>query len=257
MWPRLTTLEALGVHVDGAPQKLYVNYLDDITTAATPVGTLFEPDYEALVKLSPDVIFSGGRSSPLTNNLNKIAPTLDMTIWGDNHIDQSLSRLDTLAKITGTQDKGDVLKTALIAKLEATKTTVDGKGNALILLTNGGKISAYGRGSRFGWLHSALNLPEAVANVDAQTHGEAISFEFIAQSNPDWIFVIDRSAAIGAEAESAASTLDNGLVAGTTAAQKDQILYLNAANLYISGGGIQSINATLDEVLAAFKRGEN
>ena len=88
--------------------------------------------------------------------------------------------------------------------------------------------------------------------LSVASHGDAISFEFIAQTNPDWLFVIDRGAAIGAEGQSAKETLDNPLVAETTAAQKDQIVYLNAGDAYIAGGGYQALMEMLDQVDTAF-----
>ena len=134
---------------------------------------------------------------------------------------------------------------------------MDGKGSALILLTNGGKISAYGAGGRFGWLHSALDLPEAAENVEAETHGEAVSFEFVADIDPEWILVIDRGAAIGAEGEAAAATLDNPLIARTRAAQDGHIVHLDAASLYIASGGAGAVMQVLDEVIAAFGRADS
>lgn len=249
----IDSLDALGVMVQGAPGNLFVDYLDEVAGQAVGVGTLHEPNYEAIAKLSPDLIVAGGRSSRLAADLAKIAPTVDMTIWGEDHVEQSLSRLNGLAEITGTQDKAAELTSAFNTKLDMVKSAAKNKGDALILMTNGGKVSAYGKGSRFGWLHSATGLPEAVEGVDAQTHGEVISFEFVAEADPDWIIVIDRSAAIGAEAEAAAVTLDNPLVAGTKAALNDQLIYVNSTNAYIAGGGIQSMSQTLDELLAALK----
>lgn len=248
----IDTLDALGVTVAGIPAPHFVGYLDEVAANATVVGSLFEPDFEALVNLNPDLIVAGGRSSTLVEPLSEIAPTIDMTIWGDNHVDQVLARLAAYGVITGTEDKAAELETALTDKIAAASAAIEGQGTGLIILANGPKVSAYGAGSRFGWLHAALGLPEAVEGVDAQTHGEAISFEFIAEANPDWLLVIDRGAAIGAEGESAAQTLDNALVAGTNAAQNGHVIYLNSANIYIAGGGVQSMSSTLDEIIAAF-----
>ncbi len=248
----IDTLDALGVKIAGVPENVYVSYLDHVVENATAVGTLFEPDFEALAILGTDLIVAGGRSSRRVEELSEVAPTVDMTIWGEGHVDQVLSRLDALAQITGTTDAAEGVKSTFLAKLDEAKAAVAGKGNALVVLTNGPAVSVYGKGSRFGWLHAALELPEAVADVDAQTHGEAVSFEFIAEANPDWMIVIDRAAAIGADNQAAATTLDNALVAGTTAAQNGQIVYLNPSDIYISGGGVQSMARTMDEIIAGF-----
>ncbi|CUH74840.1 putative ABC transporter solute-binding protein YclQ precursor [Tritonibacter multivorans] len=249
------TLDALGVELGGVPDKLYVDYLEDVAAKAQSVGTLFEPNFEAIALMGPDLIVAGGRSSDQYEPLLDIAPTIDMTIWGDDHVAQSLQRLKSFGEITGKTAEAAAVKAAFDAKLATAQAAVTGKGSALIVLTNGPKISVYGEGSRFGWLHSAVGLPENVQNVDAQTHGEAISFEFIAEANPDWLIVIDRAAAIGQDNQSAKATLDNALVAQTTAWSKGQVIYLKSANVYVAGGGIQSMMYTLDDLIAGFGPG--
>jgi iron complex transport system substrate-binding protein len=244
----IDTLTALGVTLAGVPDKLYVDYLAGID--ATPVGTLFEPNMEALANLGPDLIIAGGRSAAQVQPLSKIAPTIDMTI-GEDTIANARTNIATYGALFGKQDKAAELTAALDEKLASTKAAAAGKGKALILMTNGPKVSAYGRGSRFGWLHSALDLPETFENLTPEVHGDAVSFEFIAEVNPDWLIVVDRSVAIG-EKSSAQTTLDNPLVAGTTAAENDQIIYLSAAPLYIAGGGYTSLLTTLGEITAAF-----
>ncbi len=250
----IDTLAALDVPIAGVPSPHYVPYLDGAVAEAEVVGTLFEPDFEALVNMNPDLIVIGGRSSEQGEALEKIAPVVDMTVWGDNHIEQSLERLDAYGKLMGREDKAAEITDEFNAKLDLARAAVEGRGDALIVLTNGPKVSAYGAGSRFGWIHSALGLPEAVEAVDVQTHGEAISFEFIAEADPDWLIVVDRGAAIGAEGESARQTLDNALVTCTRAWQNDQVIFLTASNLYIAGGGIQSMTITMDEIINAFDK---
>ncbi|WP_195818670.1 siderophore ABC transporter substrate-binding protein [Roseobacter sp. MH60115] len=251
----IDTLDALDVPVAGVPAPVYVGYLQDAAAQATQVGSLFEPDFEAIANLAPDLIIAGGRSSTQVAPLSEIAPTLDMTIWGDDHIAQALARLEAYGELTGTEEKAAKLADAFADKLEKTRTSITGRGDALIVMTNGPKISAYGAGSRFGWLHRGLDLPEAAPGVDAQTHGEAISFEFIAQADPDWLIVIDRASALGQTSAAASATLDNALVAGTTAWRSGQVIHLNAANVYIAGGGIQSMMETLDRMRAGFETG--
>lgn len=245
----IDTLSALGVAPAGVPDKLYVGYLADLADNAQPVGTLFEPDLEALAGLAPDLIVVGGRSAKQVAALSPVAPTIDMTI-GTDLIEDAKARLTAYGQLFGTQEKAAELADNLQSKLDGLQAAAKDQGKALIVMTNGPKVSAYGAGSRFGWMHSAVGIPEAHENLDPETHGDAISFEFIAETNPDWLFVIDRGAAIGEEG-SAKATLDNPLVAGTTAGKKGQIVYLSSAPLYIAGGGYQSLTGTMDELLAA------
>lgn len=51
----IDTLSALGIEVAGVPSQLFVTYLDDVKSGAAVVGTLFEPEYEALAKLVPEL----------------------------------------------------------------------------------------------------------------------------------------------------------------------------------------------------------
>ncbi|MBL3570476.1 iron ABC transporter substrate-binding protein [Rhodovulum sulfidophilum] len=248
----LDTLDALGVDVAGVPEPHYLPYLDATASRATRIGTLFEPDFEALAILDPDLIVVGSRSSGQAAALARIAPTIDMTVTGQDMLAETRARLQAYGRLFGRETEAAALEAALDARIAAARAAVAGKGDALIVLTNGGKISAYGRDSRFGWLHTALGLPEAHPDLGAATHGEAISFEFVAETDPDWILAIDRGAAIGASGEAAAATLDNVLVRGTEAARAGQIVYLDSGPLYIAGGGVQSMMHTLDEIVAAF-----
>lgn len=248
----LDTLDALGVQIAGIPAPHFVSYLDDVAAQAQNVGSLFEPDFEALANMAPDLIVAGGRSSRQVDALSEISTTIDMTILGDDHVAEALARLEAYGTLMGLEAEADAVEADFNAKLDAARAAVSGQGDALIVMTNGPTVSAFGAGSRFGWIHQALDLPEAVEGVDQQTHGEAISFEFIAEANPDWLIVVDRSSAIGQPAEAASQTLDNALVAQTTAWSQGQVVYLNSANVYIAGGGIQSMGLTLDEVIAAF-----
>lgn len=248
----LDTLDALGVRIAGMPAPHFVSYLDDVAAQAQNVGSLFEPDFEALANMAPDLIVAGGRSSSQVDALSEVATTIDMTILGDDHVAEALARLDAYGTLMGLQAEADAVEADFTAKLDAARAAVADQGDALIVMTNGPTVSAFGAGSRFGWIHQALDFPEAVEGVDQQTHGEAISFEFIAEANPDWLIVVDRSSAIGQPADAASQTLDNALVAQTTAWQQGQVIYLTSANVYIAGGGIQSMGMTLDEVIAAF-----
>lgn len=249
----IDTLDALGVTLDGVPDITPPDYLAGALEGGETVGTLFEPDFEALAVMGPDLVIAGGRSQSQVEALSEIAPTIDMTIWGSDLIGQAQARATAYGTIFGEEERAADLVEALDGDIEAASEAVSGKGNALILLANGGKISAYGAGSRFGWIHSVLDLPEAHGDLDAETHGEAVSFEFVAETDPDWILVIDRGAAIGQDGEAAQATLDNPLVQGTAAGEAGRIVYLESAPLYLAGGGIQSLRGTLQELTTAFE----
>lgn len=245
----LDTLDALGVE---GVTSIANTYLDHLAQYEGNAGTLFEPDFEAIHAEQPDLVILGGRSMEHAEMAARLAPTIDMTIWGEDVVAQGLARLATYGAIYDKADEAEALKAEVEAAVAATREAAEGRGRGLIVLTNGPKISAYGSGSRFGWLHAASGLAEAAAGLEETVHGQAVSFEFIRDVNPDWLLVIDRVAAIGAEGSNARATLDNPLVRETAAWRAGQVIYLDAGPLYIAGGGVQSILGTLATLRDAF-----
>lgn len=244
----LDTLAALGVQPVGRPDRLYVDYLPQVMEAA-PAGTLHEPDLEALVGLAPDLIVVGGRSATQLASVSRVAPAIDMTI-GTDLLADAKARLEAYGTLFGKEAEAEALAGALDRKLAALQAAGEGQ-TALVVMTNGPKMSSYGRGSRFGWVFDATGLAEAVRGLDAATHGDAISHEFIAEANPDWLIVIDRGAAIGEEGQTAETTLRNALIEGTTAWQRGQVVYLDPSETYISAGGHTSLSDSLDRLAEA------
>jgi iron complex transport system substrate-binding protein len=248
----LDTIDLLGVKIAGVPEKLYLPQLEHLHANAEPVGNIFEPDLEALSALAPDLVILGGRSSLQVDSTARVAPTIDMTMDGDDLVEQAKQRLTDYGVLFKKRAEAEKIAADLDQEVAATRRMIAGKGAGLIIMTNGPKITAYGPGSRFGWVHATLGLPAAVADVQTAIHGEAVSFEFIHRANPDWLIVVDRASAIGSGEQSARATLDNELVAGTNAWKKDQVVYLPAADFYIAAGGIQATTRVLQSLQTAF-----
>jgi iron complex transport system substrate-binding protein len=245
----LDVLDALGVEVNGVPETNMPEYLSKYAgDAYEKVGSLFEPDYEAVNALQPDLIIVAGRSSTAYAELAAIAPTIDVSnVWSDFE-----GSIKANAQILGEIfDKTSEVE-AMISEFDAVKadvqaTTADA-GTGLIVLTSGGEVTAYGPGSRFGWIHETAGVTPAIADVEAATHGDAISFEFILETDPDWLFVIDRDAATGTESAAAEEILDNELVAQTTAWSTGQVVYIDPVRSYIVNGGLPAFTALVQQI---------
>ena len=246
------TMVALGVTPAGVPDKLYLDYLQPLAGTAAPVGTLQEPNLEGLAALGPDLIVVANRSAAKKDAVAQVAPAIDMTVDGADLIDDAKARLAALAALFGKETEGQALIAEVDGKLAALADAGRDKGTALVVLTNGPKMSAYGAGSRFGWIYDVTGLPQAGGPLDKDaSHGDAISHEFIAETNPDWLFVLDRGAAIGADEPSAQATLDNELVRQTNAWKNGHVVYLPAGNVYLAPGGYTALTETLDVLAAA------
>jgi iron complex transport system substrate-binding protein len=128
-----------------------------------------------------------------------------------------------------------------------TKAKAATAGKGLIVLTSGGEVTAYGAGSRFGIIHDVLGVSTAADVKSEGSHGEAISFEYIKQANPDLLYVINRDTAIGTEG-TANPILDNELVQSTNAARNGKVINLDPAGWYLVGYGLNNVKAMVDAV---------
>ncbi|MDO5638707.1 MAG: siderophore ABC transporter substrate-binding protein [Neisseria sp.] len=251
-WGMLDTLTKLGVPVGATTSNVRLDYLKDASQNMKTVGTLFEPDYEALNAFQPQLIITGSRTAKAFEQLGQLAPTIEMTADTTKMRESTEARIDAFAKIFGKETEAAALKQEIDDAFVAAKAAAEGKGNGLIILVNGGKMSAFGPDSRFGWIHRDVGVPPVDDNIKEGSHGQPITFEYIKQRNPDWLFVLDRSSAIGEDGEAAQKVLDNPLVTGTTAWQKGQVVYLLPENYLAAGGAQQLLNATA-QVREAFE----
>nr|WP_217443334.1 siderophore ABC transporter substrate-binding protein [Myxococcus sp. CA051A] len=248
----LDILQALEVNVLGVAGDQFPHHLAPFADAKyLRMGTLFEPDYEAIHAAKPDLIITGGRSSAKYASLSKIAPTVDLPMGGVNYIDTVVANTELLASIFGKEEKARALVAQLRESIAKLKETTAGRGKGLVVLVTGGRISAYGPGSRFGVIHGDFGVPVAAEGLSASLHGEVIGSEFIREKNPDWLFVIDRDAGMGQQG-GAQKVLDNELVQQTTAWKSGQVVYLDPLTTYLIGGGIQAVNALRSQIADAY-----
>lgn len=252
----LDNLDRLGIKIVGIPGNIkFPEYLKKYeSTDYVKVGTLFEPDYEAVNAVEPDLIIIGGRSAAKYNELAKIAPTIDLTVSADKFIADTKSNIETLGRIFGEEAKAEAELKKLEAEIASLKEKAADKGKGLIILTSGGRMSAYGPGSRFGVIHDSFGVKPAAPDLSIGSHGQPITSEFILETNPDWLFVIDRDAAIGREGNSAKQVLDNDLIRQTNAWKNDHIIYLQSQNWYLVGGGLGALHDTIAQLSRAFDK---
>lgn len=207
-----------------------------------------EPDFEKISEIAPDLIIISGRQADSYEKFAEIAPTVYMGIDTKNYMDSFTNNMKTLGKIFGKEKEVEKELARMNEQIEAVKAkTEKANGKALIVLTTGGKVSAYGPGSRFGIIHDVLGIQPVDANIKVSPHGQSISFEYIAEKNPDYLFVVDRDAVVEGK-PSAKQTIENELVKKTNAYKNNRIIYLNPNYWYLSGGGLISVTEMINEV---------
>jgi iron complex transport system substrate-binding protein len=251
-WAVFDNLSALGVEVDGVPSSNAPSYLaDQIPADAIQIGSLFEPDFEGIAAAEADIYLVAGRSRTAYPTASEIVPTVDLSIDNNAIVEGVKTNLTKLGEIFDAEDKAAELISNLDAKVAEVQAAAEGKGNALVLVTNAGNIGVYGPDSRVSWIYNEIGLESAMTEVEDGDHGgDSVSFEYILEMNPDWLFVIDRDAGVGESTGAAAALLDNELVNQTSAAKQDQIVYLDPQAAYITMHGYNGLMLMLDEVLA-------
>ena len=255
-WATFDNLAALDIAVAGVPSSNVPGYLaDQVPADLLQLGSLFEPDFEGVAAAQADVYFVAARSAAAYATAKDIVPTIDLSVNNDAVIAGLEKNLAILGDIFDVQPKAAELIAALDAKVAAVKAAAAGKGNALVLVTNAGKLGVYGPDSRVSWIYNEIGIPSALAEVKDGDHGgDAVTFEFLLEVNPDWVFVVDRDAGTGENNGAAAALLDNELFNQTTAAQNGQIIYLDPQAAYITMNGYSAVSLMLDQVLAGFEK---
>ncbi|MGX6961166.1 siderophore ABC transporter substrate-binding protein [Vagococcus xieshaowenii] len=251
----LDTINALGKSdkVVAVPNQSLPEYLKDDFSNVDSAGGIKEPDMEKINAIQPDLIIISGRQEDFREELEKIAPTIYLGVDASNIWESTKNNINALANIFGEEEKADKEITALETRINETKEKASALNQkALVTLVNEGAISAYGKGSRFGIVHDVFGFKAADENIEASTHGQQVSYEYILETNPDILFVIDRTKVVGGD-ETNNNISKNELVAQTNAAKNDKIISLASDVWYLAGGGIESTGLMLDDVQAAFK----
>lgn len=243
-----------GDRIVGVSKGSSIDYLQDYVTndELYNLGTIKEADREALMECEPDVIFIGGRLSSVYDELVKIAPVYMVKTDTELGVVESTSNnAKAIASMFGAEDRVDALVSDYTARIEALQAVAEGK-TAIIGMVNAGGFGLLGNDGRCSIIGVEIGFENVGVNaeVDTSSHGNEASFEFVLDKNPDYIFAMDRDAAIGTEgAQLAAEVLDNELVNKTDAAQNGRVVVLEHSNVwYTAEGGITALGIMLSDL---------
>lgn len=264
----LDILDALGVEVLAVPDARFPDYLAAYGDARYhKVGTLFEPDLEALRALQPDLIIVGGRSRETLEVVGAIAPAIDTTPRYDGFTGDVVATTLTFGRVFGRQAEAN----ALVARLLATRGRLAAHPGlprrSLTLFAVGGGANAPAPGERFGIVHDLLLAPSVLParpHTDdpprppqgspeaAQRREQAASrLQQALAQDPQWLFVLDRPSATGGAFEAPEVLAAHPLVSQSGAWREGRVLYLDAPTWYLVSGGITALQATLEQAIAA------
>lgn len=256
----LDTMQTLGIPVAGVPKAQFPNYLSGYADAKYRVaGSLFEPDYDVLSQIKPDLIIVGGRSAAKYELLSKIAPTADFSVKGDHMLQDIRRNVTQIANVYGKAAQGQALASKIDQEVAALRTLSQQAAPGVLLMAINQKIMPQAPGSRFGFLFDVLGAKSAVAAKDVPARGgPAYTFDDLAKLNPEWIYVIDRNTAVGSAAGGGAiipsqQVFDNAQVKGTAAGQKGQVVFLDPKGWYLMGStGPSALLGNIEQLKQAY-----
>ena len=251
----LDILDSLGLgdRVVGS-SSTSLDYLQEYVTndEIADLGTIKEADMEAVMSCEPDVIFIGGRLAQSYDALSEIAPVVYLSTDTEIGLVKSVEKnAKKIASMFGLEDDVKDLMNGYDARIEKLKAFAEGKSAIIGMCTSGG-FNVLGNDGRCALIGNEVGFENigVDANVDTSTHGNEASFEFVVEKNPDYIFVLDRDAAIGTDgAQLAKDIMENELIMGTDAYKDGKIVYLeHPAVWYTAEGGVNALGFMLEDL---------
>ncbi len=265
------TLDDWGIELAAAPKSLVptgISYRTD--DSVEDVGTHNDPDLEVIAAVDPDLVIVGQRFASYYDDIVALVPdavVIDLAFdlseeegeAGDSLINGLIDSVTTLGLIFNKTEEANELIEAFEAAIESVKEAYNGTDTVMSVIVSGGEIgfSAPYTGRVWGPMYDIFGWVQAL-NIDNATsdhQGDDISVEAIAQSDPDWIMVLDRDAATSASSGSdytpASDVISNSAaLQNTTAILNDQVIYA-PADTY-TNESIQTYLELFDMLATAF-----
>lgn len=229
-----------------------LSYLQDVVTreGVANLGTIKEADLKAVMACEPDVIFIGGRLSGSYDALSEIAPVIYLSTDSEIGVVESVRRnATTIASMFGLEAQVEALMAGFDERIAALHAFAEGK-TAIVGLVTSGSFNVLGSDGRCSIISVEIGFENLGDSGVTSTHGNESSFELIVELDPDYLFVLDRDAAIATEgAQLAQEIVENELVMGTDVYANGNIVYLaNPAVWYTAEGGITALDIMLSDL---------
>ncbi len=229
-----------------------LSYLQDVVSreGVANLGTIKEADLEAVMACEPDVIFIGGRLSGSYDALSEIAPVVYLSTDSEIGVVESVRRnATTIASMFGLEAQVEDLMAGFDERIAALNAFAEGK-TAIVGLVTSGSFNVLGSDGRCSIISVEIGFENLGDGDVTATHGNESSFELIVELDPDYMFVLDRDAAIATEgAQLAQEIVENELVMGTDVYANGNIVYLaNPAVWYTAEGGITALDIMLSDL---------
>lgn len=238
------TLADWGIKLAAAPKDVMPAdspYVKD--DSVQNIGNHREPNLEILAAADPELVIIGQRFASYYEEIKKLVPNaavIDLNFDvsekaatpGENLINGLKDSTISLGKIFDKNEEAKQLIADFDKAVEGAKSAYNGTDTVMSVVVSGGNIgfSAPHSGRVWGPMYEIFGwVPALEVDGSSSDHqGDDVSVEAIAQSNPDWLFVLDRDAAVSSttDAVPAQDVIDNSpALQKVTAVSKGQIVY--------------------------------
>lgn len=238
------TLADWGIELAAVPKGVMPSdsvYVKD--NSVQDIGNHSDPNLEIIAAVDPELVIIGQRFASYYEEIKTLVPNavvinLNFDVSkntdtpGDNLVNGLKNSTIALGKIFDKNEEAKKLVADFDKVIADAKSSYNGTDTVMSVVVSGGDIgfSAPHSGRVWGPMYEIFGWVSAL-EVEGSTsdhQGDDISIEAIAQSNPDWIFVLDRDAAVASvsDAVPAKDVINNSpALKNTTAIINDQIVY--------------------------------
>lgn len=265
------TLASWGVKLAAAPKAVMAADSPYVTDESVQdIGNHSEPNLEIIAAVNPELVIVGQRFAGFYDDIKKLVPNaavIDLNVDvskeaaapGENLVNGLKETTVTLGQIFDKNEEAKQLVAEFDQAVEKAKSAYNGTDKVMSVIVSGGNIgfAAPHTGRVWGPLYDIFGWTPSLEVGDSSTNhqGDEISVEAIAQSNPDWIFVLDRDASISSITDKvpAKDVIDKSpALQNTAAVAKGQTVYA-PADTYINES-IQTFIEIFDSIAESLSK---
>ena len=245
------------------------DYWDDMDDGdITNIGQLKSFSLEAIQQSEPDIIFIGGRQSSYYEKLEEIATVVYLSTTNGTVVEDTLTNVATIGAIFGKTEEeiNSVIASynidSRITALSSFSTKEDGTAKTCLKLmwNNVSSFSVLAENGNCSIIDNELGFSNLNQTYTDSQHGSSTSWEAIASTNPDYLFVLNRayvtSGGGGTSQEEAPESVAKEIQETLSKFNKftgKVIVLTNSDVWYTAQGGIQALDVMLSDLEEAFE----
>lgn len=265
----LDSLDYLGIQVAAMPdikeRPAFTKYAD-----VRGAGTLFEPDYDVLNEVKPDIVFVARRTASKQEELSKVAPVAYYSVNNFQFLEDFKTNNLNLAKAFGKEDEAQAKLDAIDADIKKLHAINKDKTGVFMMVLGNGGVAPHVEGDLFGFTYDLFGLTPVLAgrdpNVAPQPRPEAGSPEAkaaaearakqvseIVKANPDWLIVFDRKQLTSNELTADKTLKEHPELGQLDAVKNNNIVFIEPSEWYLITGGLNNMHNIVKQATQEMK----